>query len=249
MQLFREVTTLDQKKTQSLNDNTKGYENALFKMIEALYLEFGQVNKYVNDLHKCYFPDGKPGIARDIKDIKELLPEQNITSKDLYSLWEQLNKLANLEETLKAKQEELDSYREKTEHLTSDLYNLWEQLNKLANLEETLKAKQEELDSYRDKTEHLTSLLSFRDYENSNLRDELKSKNADNYKLKQWIEKLNERVSRLFRSKEWRVGYFFGELMRKLLRRPSNKKLEDKICEIFLDYDSWQKVRDNQIKE
>ena len=194
MQLFREVTTLDQKKTQSLNDNNKGYENALFEMIEALYLEFGQVNKYVNDLHKCFFPDVKPGIAK-----------------------------------------------------TFD--NLQEQLNNLPDSKETLKAHQDELDEYREKAEHLKSLLDFRDYENNKLREELKLKDAENKMLIQWIDKLNLRISRFLKSKEWRVGYFFGELMRKLLRRPSNKKLEDKICEIFLDYDSWQKVRDNQIKE
>ena len=112
---------MDQKKSQSLNDinNNTEYENALFAMIEALYLEFGQVNQRINEIHKSFFPDEKQSITKDLKDINEAVPEQNMIAKEFANLREQINKLSNLQESLEAKQEELDSLQEKQEHLKS----------------------------------------------------------------------------------------------------------------------------------
>lgn len=111
-----------------------------------------------------------------------------------------------------SRQEERKEHREKERQLTIENRELREELRKLREERQTVKE----------------------------LRRELNTAKRDVLQLAQWMQTLEEGISGLLRSRQWKVGRTAGELYRKVTRRPGETTVDEHLEGVLQKFRTWR---------
>jgi len=85
--------------------------------------------------------------------------------------------------------------------------------------------------------------LKDKDRQLSKLRKQAKQESQDVKMLVRWVERLDKGILALLHSRQWKIGQTFGEIHRKVMRRPPRPTPQDHLVKVLRQFRNWKDSR------
>lgn len=103
-----------------------------------------------------------------------------------------------------------------------------------------LRAKEAEVVELRQRMDDKEHALAEKDRQLLEFKDKVNRQAQDIEKLTGWVEQMRAGVSRLLKSRRWKVGNALGELQRKMLFKRRQPMVTNSIENIYQDFQKWK---------
>lgn len=112
-----------------------------------------------------------------------------------------------------------------------------------------LRGKETEVAELKQRLDDKERELAEKDRQLSEFKGKVNQQAQDIEKLTGWVEQMKAGVSRLLKSRRWKVGNALGELQRKVLFKRRQPMVTDSIDNMYKDFQKWKRGRKGQLKE
>ena len=117
---------------------------------------------------------------------------------------------------------------------------LEENYAKLQGLKRQLAEESQKLRQERQKLRQERQELTDARRENKEMRHELNIANWDVLQLTQWLETLDNGISALLRSRQWKIGSAIGKLYRRATFKPGDPAVDEYLEEVLRKFRAWR---------